>query len=148
MGALLPQLGGVLAAYSIFQIVIFALVAIIVGVAPVRRALTPKFLKRHRVAKAAYHHFVAAHCHTQKSQTGVLIFIALVDRHVQVLADKAIHDKAGETVWKAMAGAVQEGMKAPDPTAGIVRAIEICGASLKAHFPSDKPHQPAHMVEV
>jgi hypothetical protein len=33
---------------------------------------------------------------------------------------------------------VQDGMRDPDPTAGIEKAIAICGAALKAHFPSDQ----------
>jgi putative membrane protein len=98
--------------------------------------VTPRFLKRHRVRKAAYHHFVAAHSHVRDSETGVLIFVALVERQVEVLADAAIHAKVGDAVWAAVAGAVQAGMKEPDPTAGIEKAIAICGEALKAHFPS------------
>ncbi|MGH6971248.1 MAG: hypothetical protein ACREEQ_06515, partial [Caulobacteraceae bacterium] len=52
-----------------------------------------------------------------------------------------IHEKAGENVWKAAADAVREGMKAPDPTAGIEKAIGLCGEALKAHFPSDGARQ-------
>jgi putative membrane protein len=101
--------------------------------------VTPRFLKRHRVKKAAYHHFVAAHSHSRDSDTGVLIFVALVERQVQVLADAAIHAKAGEAVWAEAAAAVQAGMREPDPTAGIERAIAICGEALKAHFPAGGP---------
>jgi putative membrane protein len=93
-------------------------------------------LKRHRVKKAAFHHFAAAHSHAKDSDTGVLIFVALVERQVEVLADAAIHAKAGDAVWNDAAHAVQDGMRQSDPTAGIERAIAICGAALKANFPS------------
>jgi len=125
-----------LTSYAILQIGLFGVVALFTALTPVRRLVTPRFLKRHRVKKAAYHHFVAAHSHVRDSETGVLIFVALVERQVEVLADAAIHAKVGDAVWKSVASAVQAGMKEPDPTAGIEKAIAICGEALKAHFPS------------
>ena len=127
-----------LTGYAVAQLALFAVVTIIVSLAPVRRLLTPRFLKRHRVKKAAFHHFAAAHSHARDSETGVLIFVALVERQVEVLADAAIHAKAGDAAWRDAANAVQAGMRQSDPTAGIEQAISICGAALKAHFPSDQ----------
>jgi putative membrane protein len=129
------ELGVALTGYAVVQICLFGLVAFLTSLPKVRRAVTPRFLKRHRVKKAAFHHFAAAHSHAKDSETGVLIFVALVERQVEVLADAAIHAKVGGEVWAAAAGAVQEGMRAPDPTAGVEKAIAICGDALKAHFP-------------
>ncbi|HEY3798313.1 MAG TPA: TPM domain-containing protein [Caulobacteraceae bacterium] len=128
-----------LTGYAVAQAGVFALVTLLVSWPPIRRRLTPRVLKAHRVKKAAFHHFAAAHTHIQGSETGVLIFVALVERQVQVLADAAIHAKAGDAVWEAAAKAVQAGMREPDPTAGIERAIALCGEALKAHFPSSGP---------
>lgn len=133
------ELAFALTGYAVAQVALFGLVALVTSIAPVRRAVTPRFLKRHRVKKAAFHHFAAAHAHAKDSETGVLIFVALVERQVEVLADAAIHAKVGDVVWQAVAGAVQTGMKASDPTAGIERAIGLCGDALKAHFPAAGP---------
>ena len=130
------QIAYALTGYAIAQVLLFGIVTLLVSLAPVRRVLTPRFLKRHRVKKAAYHHFVAAHSHAKESDTGILIFVALVERQVEVLADAAIHAKCGDAVWARAAAAVQQGMKDPDPTAGIERAVAICGEALKAGFPS------------
>ena len=128
-----------LSGYAIAQALIFGIVALVTSLGPVRRALTPRFLKRHRVKKAAFHHFAAAHHHATGGETGVLIFVALVERQVEILADAAIHAKCGDAPWKEAAAAVQQGMKQPDPTAGIEQAIAICGRALKAHFPGTAP---------
>jgi putative membrane protein len=125
-----------LTGYAIAQVLLFGIVTLLVSLAGVRRPLTPRFLKRHLVKKAAFHHFVAAHSHAKESDTGVLIFVALVERQVEILADAAIHARCGDLVWARAAAAVREGMKSADPTAGIERAIAICGEALKAHFPS------------
>lgn len=137
-----------LTGYSVAQLILFAVVAMVVSLAPVRRRLTPRFLKRHRVKKAALHHFAAAHSHAKDSETGVLIFVALVERQVEVLADAAIHAKAGEAPWQEAARAVQAGMRQPDPTAGIEAAIAICGAALKTHFPANGPRTIDRPIEV
>ena len=136
--ALQGEMAYALTGYAIAQLILFAMVAGVAAIAPIRRAVTPRFLKRHRVKKAAFHHFAAAHTHVRDSETGVLIFVALVERQVEVLADAAIHAKAGDAVWRQAADAVQAGMRQPDPTAGIEQAIAICGAALKAHFPSNQ----------
>jgi putative membrane protein len=133
--------------YAVLQIALFAITALITGLGPVRRLVTPRFLKRSRVRKAAFHHFAAAHAHAAGSETGVLLFVALVERQVEVLADAALHAKAGDAVWRAAADAVQEGMRLPDPAAGIERAIAICGEALKAHFPSDEVHAPDRVLD-
>ena len=130
------ELAFALTGYAVAQIVLFGVVAWITSLAPIRRLVTPKFLKRHRVKKAAFHHFAAAH---GRAHDSVLIFVALVEHQVEVLADAAIHAKVGDSVWKAAAAAVQEGMRAPDPTAGIERALGLCGEALKAHFPAQGP---------
>lgn len=137
--AIEPQLALALSGYAVAQLVLFGVVTLLVSITAVRRRLTPRFLKRHRVKKAAFHHFAAARAHARDSDTGVVIFIALVERQVEILADQAIHAKVGDAVWKRAAAAVAAGMKTPDPTAGIEEAIAICGEALKAHFPSDAP---------
>jgi putative membrane protein len=136
-------IGFSVALYAAVQIILFLIVLAIVHIPAVRRHLTPRALKQHRVAKAAHHQFVSMGARARESETGVLIFIALADRQTQILADAAIHQKCGETPWKQAAGAIAAAMKAgADPTAGIVQAVEICGAALAEHFPTSgaNPH--------
>ncbi len=137
--ALPGEIALALTGYAALQLALFGLTVLIAAIPQVRRVLTPRFLKRHRVKKAALHHFVSARSHGEDSDTGVVIFVALVERQVEILADDKIHEKCGETVWAKAAQAVSEGMKAPDPAAGVEAAIAICGEALKAHFPSHAP---------
>ncbi|MGH6986065.1 MAG: TPM domain-containing protein [Caulobacteraceae bacterium] len=135
--SLQSQIAMALGAFAVTQIVLFALVALFVAIPPIRRIATPRALKRHRVARAAHHQFAAIAAHAKQSETGVLIFVALADRQVQILADAAIHQRCGENPWREAAASIARAMKGgADPTSGIVRAIEICGAALAEHFPS------------
>ncbi|MBS0281947.1 MAG: TPM domain-containing protein, partial [Proteobacteria bacterium] len=49
-----------LSTYTLLQAAIFLCVALVVALPRVRRFVTPRFLKRHRVRQMARHHFAAA----------------------------------------------------------------------------------------
>lgn len=135
--ALETNLAITLGLYTLAQLVLFMVVAMVVHIKPVRRLLTPATLKRHRVERAARHHFAALGAQARGCETGVLIFVAVEDRQVRILAAPSLHQKADETAWTRAANAIGAAMKAGhDPTSGIVEAIGICGEALKAHFPA------------
>jgi putative membrane protein len=94
------------------------------------------------VAKAARHQFAAIGSRATGSDTGVMIFVALADRQVQIQADAGIHAKCGEAPWAAAAAAVTSAMKSgDDPTSGIIEAVGICGAALREHYPAAAARQ-------
>ena len=126
-----------LTTYSLVQAGLFLCVALIVALPAVRRPLTPRFLKRHRVRQVARHHFAASGMRLSDGKPHILIFASLADRQVELVAHAAIHKIVGDGPWNAAVAAVTDGMKAGKPADGFIRAIEICGAALAAHFPPD-----------
>jgi putative membrane protein len=127
----------VLGAYGLAQAGLFFCVVLVVMLPGVRRAMTPGLLKSHRVRKAARHHFVAAGARLSDAEPHILIFAPLKDRRVELVAHEAIHRAVGDAVWTRAVAAVTDGMKGGDPASGFVRAIEICGEALAAHYPAD-----------
>ena len=132
---------GALGSYTMLQAAIFVIVALIVAQSAVRRLLTPRFLKRHRVRQVARHHFAASGAKLSHAEPHILIYASLGDRQVELVAHKAIHDAVGDGPWNAAVQAVAEGMKEKKPAEGFIRAIKICGEALAAHFPANGPHQ-------
>jgi putative membrane protein len=132
---------GALGSYTLLQAGIFVIVALIVAQPAVRRLLTPRFLKRHRVRQVARHHFAASGAKLSHAEPHILIYASLGDRQVELVAHKAIHDAVGDGPWNAAVQAVAEGMKDKKPAEGFIRAIQICGEALAAHFPANGPHQ-------
>ena len=126
-----------LSTYSLVQAGIFLCVALIVSLPAVRRRMTPRFMKRHRVRQAARRHFVSSGARLAHDQPHVLIFASLQDRQVELVAHEAIHRAVGEGPWNAAVAAVTEGMKSGRSADGFVKAINICGDALAANFPSD-----------
>jgi putative membrane protein len=128
--------------WTLAQALLFALSALVISIPPVRRIATPGFLKRHRVLSLARQHFVSSGLHLARGQPHVLIFLALAERRVEILADDAVHKVAGDTVWREATTALTDAMRRPDPTAGIIRAVEIAGQPLIDHFPATRAEQP------
>lgn len=128
-----------LSTYSLLQAGLFLIVALVVSLPQVRRLMTPRFLKRHRVRQLARHHFVASGARLSHAEPHILIYASLQDRQVELVAHEAIHKAVGEGPWNAAVAAVTEGMKQGKPADGFVSAIKICGDALTAHFPSTGP---------
>ncbi len=100
-----------------------------------RRALTPRSLKRERVHRRAREQFAARGLHLPGEQTGVLIFASLSERMVEVVADHRIVAVAHPEAWSDVVAALTAGMKAGDPGAGFAAAIQRAGVHLAEHFP-------------
>jgi len=128
-----------LTSYGLLQAGLFFIAVLIVSLPRVRRAMTPSFLRRHHVRQAAQHHFAAAGLHLSDAEPHVLIFASLADRRVEVVAHQNIHKAVGEGPWTAAVAAVVDGIRRGKSGDGFVKGIEICGAALAEHFPSDGP---------
>ncbi|MBN9571681.1 MAG: TPM domain-containing protein [Alphaproteobacteria bacterium] len=125
-----------LSVYAVLQAVLFAVVAVLGFLTPVRRFLTPRFLRRHRVRESARRHFLAAGAHCEAGRPYVLIFAARADHAVEILASEEIHQLGG-TAWDQAAEALVQAMKAGRPGDGFVAAVTIAGHVLSRHFPPD-----------
>src|ERR1700722_6665065 len=126
-----------LTTYGLLQAGLFLVVVIIVSLPPVREAMTPGFLRRHHVRRAARHHFAAAGLHLSDAEPHVLIFASLADRQAELGGHDAIHKAVGEGPWNAAGAAVVDGIKRAAPGDGFVKGIGICGDALALHFPPD-----------
>jgi putative membrane protein len=129
--------GPFLSAYALFQAAVFVLALTVASIPEVRRRLTPRGLKQRRVRKAALQHFAGARPMLAAGKTAVLIYTALDDRQMEIVADAAIDAKVEQAVWDAAIAAALAEIATGGPAAGVCKAVELCGAALAAHFPDD-----------
>ncbi len=128
----------------VLQGLLFALTALLVAIPPVRRALTPRGLKRARVRRRAEEQFLAKNLHLTRERTGVLIFVSRGERMAELIADEAIAAKVERHVWDRAMGALTEGLRRGHPAQGFEDAIGHCADVLAAHFPArvdDNPNE-------
>ncbi|MBO9559465.1 MAG: TPM domain-containing protein [Caulobacter sp.] len=121
--------------YIGLQAAIFAVTAALVAIPAVRRALIPGPVKTARVRQAAMEYFLAKDLHLTRDRTGVLIFAALAEHRVEVIADEGIHAAAPAAVWDEVVADLVEGLKRGAIADGFVAAVARAGAVLAAHVP-------------
>ena len=127
--------GQTLGAYAVLQGAVFLAVYLITRHPTVNRWVTPRAVRRARTRNAAVQQFLAHGLHVTEARTGVLLFAALSDHQVEVVADEGIHAQVDQTVWADAVEALAHGLKQGDAAAGFEAAIALCGEVLAAHFP-------------
>jgi putative membrane protein len=136
VGGLNAAAAAALVGYAAVQAGLFILVLTLVSWPPVRRWLTPGPLKKAQVHARAMEQF-AHRLHVSQAAAGVLIFAALAERRVEIVADEAIHAKVEAATWDRAVQAALAKIKAGDTAGGLVAAIAICGEALAQHCPDD-----------
>lgn len=128
-------IGAAIGAYAIVQAVVFITVFLITCIPVIRRWVTPRSVRRSRVRRAALQQFLAHGLHTTQHRTGVLIFAALSDHQVEIIADEGIHGCVDREVWAKAVDALTEQLRAGQAAEGFEAAIGIVGDVLAEHFP-------------
>lgn len=135
----------------LLQVLLFVGTLALVAIPPVRRALTPRAVKRDRVMQRAEEQFLSKNLHATRERTGVLIYVSATERMAELIADEAIHAQVPEGTWdKAMASLVA-GLKAGRPAEGLTAAIGLCGTVLAERFPAragDNPNELSDSVVI
>jgi uncharacterized membrane protein len=67
--------------------------------------------------------------------SGVLIYLLLADRRVEIVADRGIHGRAGETAWEAICGEMQQEFARGQFERGVILGVRAISDLLAAHFP-------------
>jgi uncharacterized membrane protein len=66
---------------------------------------------------------------------GVLIYLLLADRKVEIIADRGIDAKVGAAGWQKICADMETSFKAGNFAGGVIRGIEAVSRQLAAHFP-------------
>ena len=72
------------------QTALFVALALLAQLPPLRMALVPAATKRQRAGRLAREQFFAQGLHLTRERTGVLIFVAVAEHHVEIIADQGI----------------------------------------------------------
>ena len=80
---------------------------------------------------------------------GVLIYLLMADRDVEIVADRAIAERVAQAEWDAACHAMEEEFRAGRYASGAEAGIRAVGALLAAQFPGrggDRDEQPNEVV--
>lgn len=70
-----------------------------------------------------------------EGNSGVLIYVQLADRQVEILADRGIHKKVGSETWQNICASMERAFRAGKFQEGALEGIQSAGRTLAEHFP-------------
>jgi len=87
--------------------------------------------------------FSQLHVWDTEHNNGVLIYLLLADRDVEIVADRGIHAKLGQESWEAICQEMEAAFREGHFEAGVLAGIHAVGEHLARHFParSGKPNE-------
>jgi putative membrane protein len=116
-----------------------------------RMALTPASTKTRRVRRRAVELFRAGTEKRTKGRTGILLYLSLLERRAEIVADEAIHSKVEPDVWGEAMAVLIEQVKAGRTGEGMALAVEKIGEVLATCLPPtlDNPNElPDRLIEL
>jgi uncharacterized membrane protein len=101
-----------------------------------------------RTARARAHE-VFAHLHVWDTEhnSGVLIYVLLADRAIEIVADRGIAAKVAETEWMDICKRMQTHFAAGEYERGAVEGVSSVSAILAQHFPADGRPRPNELPD-
>ncbi len=97
------------------------------------------FVSRRRVIAAvrerAIRAFYEKGLYRTREETGILIFISLLERTVWILGDRGIDQRIPPETWQGLAGDLSSGIRAGQAAPALCAVIDRCGELLQCHFP-------------
>ena len=78
--------------------------------------------------------------------SGILIYVQLVDHRVEILADRGINARVAQSEWDAICREMETAFRSKQWRSGAVQAIERAGDLLAQHFPAGE-HNPNELSD-
>lgn len=75
-----------------------------------------------------------------EENNGVLVYLLLADRKVEIVADRGIHRHAGDERWRAICREIEHHYRKGDFLTGSVTGIQKISAELAFYFPAKGEH--------
>ena len=69
------------------------------------------------------------------ANNGVLLYLLLADHRIEIVADRGFDALVDAARWRSVCEAIEQGLRAGEPEAAVLRGVEALSALLAGHFP-------------
>lgn len=66
---------------------------------------------------------------------GILIYLLLAERRIEILADRGLDARVSDEQWRGVCLLMEERLRAGDPEAAVLQGVAAAGELLAQHFP-------------
>ena len=95
----------------------------------------------------ALEHFTRLRIWDTEDNAGVLVYLLLADRRVEIVADRGINALVGDTAWETICGSMQQEFAAGRFEAGTLSGLASIGDLLAQHFPAGEGGNPNELPD-
>ncbi len=99
------------------------------------RIIVSKKIRNKKVKERAIRHFMESGVANTRDRTGILIFVSLLEKRVELIADSGINRKIDQIQWQHIVDNIIIGINEKKFVENLVDSITECGEILKKHFP-------------
>ena len=121
--------------YGFSTFIVITLFYFIGNISSIDRLIVPKKIRNQKVQERATRYFMESGVYNTKDRTGILIFISIMERRVELLADSGINEKISAEKWQKIVENIIKGIKQKDIATHLIESINECGELLAKHFP-------------
>ncbi len=73
---------------------------------------------------------------------GVLIYLLLADKRIEILADRSLHARVGSRTWQGITDQLSTALQSGRYEDGLIQAIDAVSSLMRQHFPlTSKPNR-------
>lgn len=123
--------------YQIELLIFIVLAILLLSLPGLHLGLIPTRVKHARASRLAKAQFYVQGVQLTAHHCGVLFFVSLAERYVEIVADKGIHGRLGEARWQSIIDAFVAQVRRGQVVDGFVDAISACGLAMAEHYPPD-----------
>jgi putative membrane protein len=123
--------------YQLQLLSFIVLAVLLLSVPRLHLKLVPARVKHARASRLAKAQFYQQGVQLTPHHSGVLFFVSLAEHHVEIVADKGIHEKLGQAHWQGIIDLFVDKVRQGRVVDGFVDAIGACGAAMARHYPPD-----------
>jgi len=121
--------------FPVEALVVFVLTSLCVSkVGALKRKLLSAKRRNERVSEAARAHFVEAGVDRTRDRSGILVFVALLEQEVSLVADRGIEPSQLGAVWDEARRALRDAVAGGDPSS-FAAALKTLGDPLGKLYP-------------
>jgi putative membrane protein len=130
----------------LMQAVAFVVIAVALSPSRVRHRIVPGSVAAEAARKSAQAQFLSHGIHLTEDRTGVLIYVALADRRIEIVADAGINAKVDPSTWHEFTARLIEAARGDALPAGLIDVIGRIGQLLAEHWPP-RPMNPNELPD-
>ena len=113
--------------YGCSSFIIITIFYFIGNISSIDRLIVPKKIRNQKVKERATRYFMESGVYNTKDRTGILIFISIMERRVELLADSGISEKIPKEKWQNIVDNIIKGIKQKDIVTHLTESINECG---------------------